>query len=379
VSTTAQAAIKATLRRAPALRLSLILAGVTIALAVIDVFLEKTEQGEVAAQALGAYRAGTALLQEGKANDAVDAFRRAHALERERPLYEIGLIEALMAAGKLAEAQPLMSDILDQESNNGEANLIAARLAAKQGHINLANAYYHRAIYGEWRDGAAEHQSQVRLELIHFLEAHGKQDEMLAELLPLQEEASKNPTLQPTVASLFLAAGAPAHAQEIYRRLIKANPKNGSNYASLGEAELALGDYRAARNAFSTAIERDDNGAVEARLQLAITLSNLDPTPRRLSTPDKYARSMRILGLASGDLQQCVTNHPERATDKASQFVTAAQTELAQRAPKTPTNEMAEDVLSLAENIWRTRTSVCGTGTAPDEDALKLIMEKLAK
>lgn len=380
MSTASWISDRITLRRAPGLRLSLIVAGVITGLALIDASLETTEQGELATQALRADQSGTQLLKQGKANDAVDAFRKAHALERENTQYEIDLIQALMAAGKLAEAQPLMSDILEQQSNDGEANLVAARLAARRGHIDPADAYYHRAIYGQWPDDLTERQIQVRLELIHFLQTHGKQDEILAELLPLQEQAAKDAKLQPTIAQLFLAAGSAGRAEDMYRRLIKTDPKNPANYAGLGEAELALGDFRAAHVAFSNAESRGANDpTTHQRLQLANMLSNLDPTLRWLSAQDKYARSMRILGLATGDLHQCIANHSERTTDEANQLMGAAQTELSAPVPKQPTNEMAEGALSLAESVWRTRTSICGTGTSSDEEPLRLIMEKLAK
>jgi tetratricopeptide (TPR) repeat protein len=369
-----------TLRRVPALRLSLIVAAVIIALALVDVSLERTEQIELAAQALRANQTGTQLLKQGKASDAVDAFRKAHALERENTKYELDLIQALMAAGKLNEAEPLMKEILEEQSNHGEANLVAARLAAKQGQISSADAYYHRAIYGEWPHEVSEHQVQVRLELIDFLQKHGKRDEILAELLPLEEQVGKDSKLQPIIAHLFLVTGFAVRAQDMYRQMIKADPKDPANYVGLGEAELDLGDFRAARAAFSNAEERNGNDpAIRERLQLAHTLSNLDPTFRWLSAQEKYARSRRILGLATDDLQQCILNHSERATDEANQLVTVAQSELSAPAPKQPTNEMAEGALSLAETIWRARTSVCGTGTASDEEPLRLIMEKLAK
>jgi tetratricopeptide (TPR) repeat protein len=218
------------------------------------------------------------------------------------------------------------------------------------------------------------------LELIHFLTAHGKQNELLAELLPLQEQLGKNTSLQPTLANLFMEAGSPSRASDIYRQLIKADPSNAANYAGLGDAELALGDFRAAHVAFSNAVAREpQNGGWRERLDLSITLSNLDPTLRWLSASDKYSRSMHVLQLSTSDLDQCITNHPQVATDEATQLVTAAQTELAATPPKQPTNGMAEAILSLAERTWHFRTSLCGTGTAADEEPLRLIMEKLAK
>ena len=367
-------------RRIAVLRVSLIVAAVTIALALVDISLEKTEQNELAAQALRADGQGQTLLHEQRALEAVDAFRKAHTLERENTNYTLDLIQALMAAGKLAEAQPLMADILAEESNNGEANLVAARLVAKQGHINAADSYYHRAIYGEWPDNVAQHQIAVRLELIDFLRAHGKQDEMLAELLPLQEQADKHPQLKLKLAQLFVVAGAPSRAEDVYRQLIKHDPKNPDNYAGLGEAELALGDFRAAHAAFSNAVGHDgDNATWRERLDLSAQLSSMDPTPRWLSSEEKYARSRKVLQLATDDLNNCITNNPQVATEDASRLVAAAFAELDSAPPKQATNAMAESTLALAEGIWKARTSLCGTSTAPDEEALRLMMDKLAK
>ncbi|HEX4749708.1 MAG TPA: tetratricopeptide repeat protein [Bryobacteraceae bacterium] len=367
-------------RGLPIVRLSVAVAGVIAALFAVDMSLEKTEQGELAAQALRADRNGESLLAQGRAPDAVDAFRKAHALERENVKYELDLIQALMAAGKLQEAQPLMTDILEEQSNDGEANLIAARLAAKEGHIVAADSYYHRAIYGGWPNNVAQHQIQTRLELIEFLTQRGKQNEILAELLPLQEQVAKNAGLQPEVARLFLIAGSPGRAADVFHQLIRAQPKDFTNYAGLGEAELALGDFRAAHNAFANALARNSkNPTLKERLEFANLLSNLDPTVRWLSAQDKYSRTVQILQMASTDLTQCLTNHPQSGNDATTQLLSKAQTALSSSPPKQQVNEVAESNLNLAQQIWRTRVSACGSGAAPDEEALPLIMDKLAQ
>ncbi len=371
-------------RRGSIVRLSAAVAAVIATLALLDIFLARTEQRELASLASQADRNGQQLLAGGHAAEAVEAFRNAHDLERDNERYQLDLIRALMAAGKPAEAQPLMTEILDEDSNNGEANLLAARLAAAQGHINAADSYYHRAIYGEWggewRGNVAQRQIEARLELIDFLNAHRRQNEVLAELLPLEEQAGNNTKLQSKLAQLFLAAGSPSRAREIYRRLINLDPEDGGNYAGLGEADLLLGDFRAAHTAFSNAaLHSGKDAALRGRLDLSLQLMNLDPTVRWLSAQEKYQRSRKILQLASDALEQCITNHPQLATDAASQLASAAQMAVRTPPPKQPNNEMAESTLSLSQDIWRARTSLCGTGTAPDEEALRLIMEKLAK
>ena len=363
----------------PKIRLTLAVAGVIAALFVIDVSLEKTEQTELAQSALRDDRNGHALLQQGKTSDAVDQFRKAHALERENVGYEIDLINALMDDGKLAEAEPLVAEVLEEESNDGEVNLVAARLAARQGRVNSADAYYHRAIYGEWPSDVTKNQIQVRLELISFLLTHSKRDEILAELLPLQEQARKDEALQPRLASLFLEADSPGRALDIYRELAKQHPRNASYFSGMGQADLALGDFRAAHAAFAAAVARDNRDpTLRKQLELAMQLSNMDPTPRWLSSQDKYVRSLHILDLTTTGLQQCITNHPQFATDDATQLISTAQTQLSAPPPNEPTNQMAENTVALAQRIWQTRTSLCGPVTADDEEPLRYMMEKLA-
>jgi cytochrome c-type biogenesis protein CcmH/NrfG len=380
MSTASSVAGNTAIRRGHVIQLSIGVAAVIAALVMVDVSLEKMEQGELASQAIRADQNGQKLLAQDRAGQAVDAFRNAHALERENTKYELDLIQGLMAAGKLADAQPLMTEILDQQSNNGEANLIAAHLAARQGDINSADSYYHRAIYGEWPGQTTRHQIETRLELINFLSQHGREDEVLAELLPLQEQAAKDAALQPKLAELFLAAGSAARARDIYRELIKADPRNAGNYAGLGDAELALGDFRGAHLAFANAVAHDGKDeTLRARLELTTTLVSIDPTARRLSDSEKYSRSMRVLQMATDDLGQCVAKNSALATHQMTDLFTSAEAQLAAHPPRQATNEAAEAVLSLAERVWHARTDICASVASSNDQALRLVMDKLAK
>src|SRR3954452_14209974 len=118
--------------RRPTLGLIAIIVIAIAGLTALDVFLEKTQQAELESSAQRFYLDGTRLLKQGKAEQAVELLRRAHALVRQDPNYELELINALMAAGKIDEAEPLMNEVLQREPNDGRANLIAARLSVKK-------------------------------------------------------------------------------------------------------------------------------------------------------------------------------------------------------------------------------------------------------
>ncbi|MGI8958196.1 MAG: tetratricopeptide repeat protein [Bryobacteraceae bacterium] len=370
----------ASTNRVPILASVAMIVLVIAALAAIDVFLAKTEQAELQNEAQQFYLDGSRLLEESKATQAVDRLRRAHALARQNPDYELELINALMAAGKLGEAEPLMNDTLQREPNDGRANLTAARLMKKERRTTDAEAYYHRAIYGEWPSDAATHRISARMELVDFLVAHGKKQELLAELLPLQEEAGENPAIEKRVAHLFLVAGSASRSAEVYHSLIQQNPRDVEAYAGLGEAELAQGRYRAAKAAFITAfMHRSNDVSLRQRMQLANMMTTLDPTPRELSLVEKYRRDLRILDLSRASLEHCITSYANAGSNETQELLGGAQAALSPKTRARVTDELAEETLDLAEKIWQARIKACGTNTSPGEEPLRLLMERLSR
>jgi tetratricopeptide (TPR) repeat protein len=326
-------------------------------LSAVDLFLARTEQRETHAEAEDDYAAGMRLLSENRALEAVDALRKAHALDRVNERYSLGLAHALLAAGKTGDAQSLLVETLGSSPNDGEANLLEARLMAREQKFEQAESYYHRAIYGTWSTDAAVRRVQVRVELADLLATRGSPQDLLAELLPLESEAHDSATRK-RVAQLYLAAGSPARAAAAYRSLIHDDPSDHSNYAGLGEAELALGHDRAAETAFQTAGAKD-------RAEVAAEVDSLDPTVRRLSAAEKFARTTRVLERARDALQRCSAADP---------LLPNGDAELRKKI-RTPTNEAAEERLTLAERLWDGRIAKCGPAT--DEEPLRLVLSKL--
>lgn len=375
------AGVEALLRaRAPKVGLILIIIGVIGALWAIDIFLEDAQEAELANQARSAYQTGLRLLDAGEPNQAVQALRKAHVLERSNMGYELQLVAALTTAGKTREAEPLANEVLDADRNDGAANLVVARLRRKEGKIGDAIAYYHRAIYGEWPQDAEEHRITARLELIDFLIKRNRKEDLLAELLPLEEEAKKDLNAQAQLGRLFMVAASPSRAAEVYRALIHEQPQNADWYAGLGEADLELGDYHSAHSEFATAAARKpQDPEIKPKLQLASTLAGLDPTPRWLPSMEKYQRSMRILGLAQEDLERCIQNQPNGATKDQGELLQQAEDAMEASAPVQASNEISERELALAQRIWQARVNACGPSTSPEEEPLRLIMAKLAQ
>lgn len=359
--------------RRPTWSLLAILATVIAALTAADVSLARMETTELHSEAQSQFEDGMRLLHEGKTGAAVDALRSAHMLNRRNVNYELGLIEALAADGKMDEAQMLLDDVLQHQPDSGQANLVAARLMLRQHRLAQAESYFHRAIYGEWTDNAPAHRLDARMELVHVLAANGMKQELLAELLPLEEQAANDPTSLKRLARMFLAAGSPQRAADVDRTLIDGNPDDADAYASLGEAELELGDYREAQSAFLTAYRLKPDKLLRERAELASALTALDPTPRRMPSKEKYERSMRILQLTLAASEPCLNT-----SAAFGDLLEAGQNALSQKPAMHVSNEASEAILALAEKLWQARVKLCGAGVASgNEQALRLIMEKL--
>jgi hypothetical protein len=63
----------------------------------------------------------------------------------------------------------------------------------------------------------------------------------------------------------------------------------------------------------------------------------------------------------------------------AKQMVADTDKVLAEKVRGPLNNELAEDRLALAQQLWQTRLASCGPSTAPEEESLRLVMAKLAQ
>src|SRR5579859_1120663 len=136
-----------------------------VALYGVDKFLAAQETRELEQAASSHFDAGQKLLRERKPHQAVEELARAHAIDRTNPEYLLSLAEAELDDHQLSAARAPLDEALEQNSNDGRANLLMARLMDQGGRFKDADSYYHRAIYGEWPPNAAGSSGKVRLEL----------------------------------------------------------------------------------------------------------------------------------------------------------------------------------------------------------------------
>jgi tetratricopeptide (TPR) repeat protein len=346
-------------------------------LSVIDSFLAKTERLESHREAERLFTEGQRFEQAGNYSRAIDRFRAALSITSEPQDYAVALAAALLKAGRPQEAQSVLSEVLQRNSISGEANLMMARLLVEQGKIAVAESYYHHAIYDQWRDESARHRLEARLELIELLAQHRKTKDLLSELLALQDEAGEDIAILKRIGPLYLAAGAPEHASEAFRDILRTEARNADAYAGLGEASFAIGKYEAAEDNFRHAFALDPrNEQFRTRLELCRRVLELDPTRRGLSMSDRYRRSLEILKLAADDLGQCSAGGLSQSTQE---LVGTAAERLRGQVKAFQENDATEANLDLADRLWRARLTECKRDISPAEQPLALVLAKIAQ
>jgi len=328
--------------------------GAIAALFAIDMFLAKVERAETAAQAARLYNEGKQLAAAGRYNNAIVSLRAALAISRDNTGYQLALANALLSAGKLDDTESLLRDLLQHDATDGQANLLMARALARQQRIAEAESYYHMAIYGRWPRDAGAHRIEARFELIDLLVKIDAKQELLAELLPLQDEPLTDSAMRARVARLFLLAGSPARAADIFRQIVRHEHQDGDAYAGLGEAEFARGNYRTAESVLVVALRlKPGDAQLRKDLEVSDEVVGMDPTARGLTPAQRLARSRKLVQALLDDARKCnlpATARPGPATD--ANFATA-------------------------EKLWQARKASCPG--SPPSPALAIVMDKIAE
>ncbi|HYW48774.1 MAG TPA: tetratricopeptide repeat protein [Bryobacteraceae bacterium] len=346
------------------------------ALFAADTFLAKTERAESRVGAARLFEQGRVLMQRGENAEAIERIKDAISMERGNREYRRTLAEAQLAAGRTGDAEATLTELLESDATGGEVSLIMARVLVKEGRVAEAISYFHRAIYGHWNENAAENRLRARLELTDLLAQRNSKEELLAELLQIQDHVPGDLKTRTRMGRMFLLAGSPARAADVFRAVLHDAPANADAWAGLGEAEFARGDYRAAQRDFQAALRlAPDDQAARRRLDISNELLLLDPTMRGLGPAERFSRSVKLIALTLDETKQCIGQTPSaelRALlDKAGEALKA-------HVSAARYGEAAERNLDLAEQIWQARQKECKP--PPDADSpLALVLARLAQ
>jgi tetratricopeptide (TPR) repeat protein len=340
------------------------------------VFLANMERAESQVGAARLFEEGRALMKRGENAEAIGRIKDALVIERGNRDYLRTLAQAQFADGRTADADSTLTDLLQSDSTDGLANLIMGRVLVKEGRFAEAISYYHRAIYGYWSENAEENRLRTRFELIGLLAQRNSKEELLAELLPIQDESSRDLKSQTRIGQLFLLAGSPTRAADVFRGILHADPADAEAHAGLGEAEFARANYRAAEREFQAALRSaPDDQAARKRLDLCNELLMLDPMERGLGPAERFRRSLNLVELTRNEAMQCVGENP---SPELQELLNQAGTALEAQVSAAHQGELSERNLDLAEHLWQARKKECNPPPATDSP-LALVLARLAQ
>jgi tetratricopeptide (TPR) repeat protein len=189
----------------------------------------------------------------------------------------------------------------------------------------------------------------------------------------LAEQEPKNPDVQKRAAHLLSVLSSWRQAADVFREVLRENGRDAEASAGLGGAEFALGDYRLARRAFEDALKwNPDDEKVKGPLQVCNEILAIDPTMRGLGSKDRYQRSVRVLSEVVDRTQHCMSTHETAADPEIRELLAGAQKALNRRA-RSDLGDATQNNMSLSEELWTTRTRLCGPAAAADQ-ALDLVL-----
>jgi tetratricopeptide (TPR) repeat protein len=351
-----------------------VILGAIVGLLLFDTALARVDATERKAFATREFGIGQALVTQGRIEQGIEHLRAAATLDGETAAYGVALAQAIIADGRPAEAEQILLPLLERNETDGAITLAMARVLAKEGKLDAAKSYYHRAIYGSWPAGAEKSRIAARFELIDLLAAANAKQELLAELLPIQDDTTNDVVQRKKIAHLFVVAGSPARAVATFRELLRRDPRDADSYVGLAEAALSLGDFATARIDLLAAqkLMPKDSAALQRRIVLTDSVISLDPTQSGLSLPEQVRRSRNLVQMTLTSMRTCLgVQAPQvaAALDSASLLLVAGRA--AGQA------QSVEQNLSLAEQLWGLRRSRC----APEarDGALTLIHNRITK
>ena len=342
-----------------------------VGLLFVDEWLARVDRAESRAHAANLYAEGRELLLQHQPHEASARFAAALATDRDTPAYQLGLAEALLDDERPLEAERALA-ALEHAQTDGAANLIMARVLVAQGRLADAKSYYHRAIYGVWGSDSSSQRLATRLELIRLLVRQHAERELLAELLPIQEAGRDSVGLQRLLGHLFIQAGSPERGVEIFRKVLQRLPDDGDAYAGMGEAALALGNYRTARADFAAAARLlPDDTSITSNLRLADTVVALDPLLRGIGHRARITRSRQLLALALERSLRCSAASGAPVADSARHLLAIADSVPAEDAE-------GEPLIGTATELASSWGPDCPPAASVTDRALRLVLRKLA-
>lgn len=298
------------------------------------------------------YQRGRALSAQGDPGGAAEEYREALLFSPDKTEYRVSLGTALIAAGRLNEAQAHLEQLLEDDPTNGTLNMMLAQVAALRHKTQQAIDYYQRAVYEYWPPEQTGERRRARWELVSLLGQVGRRNEAVGELMQLYANAPPDPKIRTKVGFLLLGYGAASEASQVFHDLIHDAPQDPQAHRGLAEVYFALGDFLSARHEYqrATRLAPKDQQIADG---LALTNSVIDINPGLpdINSEERFRRSVNLLRRVLSDLGVCrVGGNLQQRLDEAQDLLTVKHREHA---------DLSLDLQNTSQQLWNDRTSFC--------------------
>lgn len=182
-----------------------------------------------------------AALAQSLVEESLAVTARVQQIAPEDPVSRLLRAQALLLAGKPAEAQPLLEKNVSADSGATDSKFLLGLIALNNGLFGQAEMYLASVVT------AAPTNLQARKLLAEARLRQRKPADALNALLPAVEGGAPNAQLLAAAGKVSFAAGRPAAALEYLERSVKADPDNSAirldlaaGYVANGQADRAI-------------------------------------------------------------------------------------------------------------------------------------------
>jgi Flp pilus assembly protein TadD len=194
------------------------------------------------------------VLEAGKPDEAIAAYRQAGALQPKDP-------EPHLAAGVLLEKEGKTSDAIEEykqalaldpssEATTVDATTALANISMRAHRFPEAEEYLRKLVEAHADDAGAH------IQLGRVLAAEGKNDAAIAELEAGTKLAPTDTSAQRDLADLCSTAGKNDQAEALYRTLLAGNPNDPELHRSLGQSLLREKKFTDAQQELLVAVKQ---------------------------------------------------------------------------------------------------------------------------
>ena len=204
------------------------------------------------------------LLESGKPDEAIEAYRRAQALQPKDPEPHLAAGLLLEKQNEVKNAEQEYEQALKLDPGSTEAITALANAYMRERQFPQAEQMLRRLAAAHPNDGAA------RIQLGRVLAAENKNDDAIASLQAGLVLTPGDESAQRDLADLYASSGNYDKAAVLYESLLGRNPKDAELHDGLGKALLKQRKFPEAEQEFTRAVQlKPDFGVAWGDLAVA--------------------------------------------------------------------------------------------------------------